>query len=72
MEIKYRELLDRMKKRGVTQREAAERIRIDPAGMSRKLRGTQPFFLDEAVRLAELLKIQTLEEFCRLFFPARR
>lgn len=52
---------ERMKDLHITQRDVAASLMIAPPTVSQKIAGLRPMYLDEAQRLAELLKIDPVD-----------
>ena len=54
-------LKGRMRELGIVQKDVADRLNISPPTVSQKLNGVRPMSLDEARKLAELLKIDSAD-----------
>lgn len=65
--VNTEKVMTRMKERGVTQSDIAEKLDIARPTVSQKLRNVRPMFLDEAERVCELLGIGA-DEFGTYFF----
>lgn len=60
-------LLDLMKEKGVSQKQAAEAVRVSESHFSRKMSGEYAFTQSEMARLCDILGIAD-DEIKRLFF----
>lgn len=56
----------RMEEVGVSQKDVADGMGLAQSSLSLKINGKRPFFLDEAWKLAEILKVR--DEFFSYFF----
>jgi len=65
--LNSKKLKGRLVEQGLTQKDAAKCLGIAPATLSQKINGVRPLYLHEAVKLADLLKIDD-ENFCSYFF----
>lgn len=52
---------------GFTQKDIAKELELSPATVSQKINGVRPMYLDEAKKLAEILRVKD-DEFRSIFF----
>lgn len=57
----------KMAELGFTQKDIAKELELSPATVSQKINGVRPMYLDEAKKLAEILRVKD-DEFRSIFF----
>lgn len=65
--VKFNKIKGKLAEKGITQKQAAEKLGIRQATFSQKLNNVRPITLDEANALGKLLQFDN-EEFYEIFF----